>query len=214
MRVFLEMIKFEHSLFALPFAYLGLFLATSGRPTPSLFLKITVAMVSFRTMAMGLNRLIDRKIDSANPRTDKRALPAGILNPSFVWSATLLSFLIFEATTFFLGRLCFYLSPVPVFLAWIYPWMKRFTWFSHLVLGIILGIAPYGAWLASRGTFSLIPGFFSLGVVMWVTGFDITYALQDIDFDRAYGLKSFPSCFGFDAGLFATRVLHFLTIAA
>ena len=210
-RLFLEMIKFEHSIFALPFAYLGLFLAERGWPRWDLFFWVTAAMVSFRTMAMGLNRLIDLPIDRQNPRTKNRALPAKSLKPYFVWILTGASWAIFELSAFQLGALCFKLSPIPVLLAWIYPWAKRFTWFSHLVLGIILGISPYGAWLASRGEFSWIPGLLTIGVAAWVAGFDIIYALQDEDFDRQFGLYSFPARFGSKAAIQVTTVLHFVT---
>lgn len=208
------MIKFEHSIFALPFAYLGLLLAEGGMPRLSIFIGVTIAMVSFRTLGMALNRLIDVPVDAANPRTQSRALPAGKLTPSFVWTAAAISFLIFEATTFFLGKLCFYLSPIPVFLAWLYPWTKRFTWLSHFVLGIILGIAPYGAWVAARGEFSWIPGLLTTGVMTWVAGFDVIYALQDLDFDRRSGLYSIPAKLGPEAALILTQVLHVFTLAA
>lgn len=210
-RLFLEMIKFEHSIFALPFAYLGLFLAQKGWPRWDLFIRVSVAMISFRTMAMGFNRLIDLSIDGENPRTKNRALPAGHLKPAFVWILTGTSWLVFELSAFRLGQLCFMLSPVPVILAWIYPWTKRFTWFSHLVLGIILGIAPYGGWLASRPEFSWVPGLLMLGVVTWVAGFDIIYALQDESFDRQKGLYSFPACFGPKAALRVTTLFHVMT---
>ena len=213
-RLFLEMIRFEHSIFALPFAYLGLVLAEEGWPRLSLLIWVTVAMVSFRTMAMGMNRLIDRAIDQKNPRTQNRALPAGNLRVPFVWGITAFSFLIFEWSAYQLGILCFALSPIPVLLAWAYPWMKRFSWLSHLLLGIILGIAPYGAWLASRGEFSWIPGLFLIGIAAWVAGFDIIYALQDIQFDREEGLHSLPARFGSEKSLMITRVLHVVTIAA
>jgi len=212
--VFLEMIKFEHSIFALPFAYLGLILAEGGWPRLHLFVWVTVAMVSFRTMGMALNRLIDQNIDTDNPRTRERALPARKLNRGFVWSATIFSFLIFEWSAYLLNPLCFLLSPIPVFLAFLYPWTKRFTWFSHLVLGMILGIAPYGAWVASRGEFSWIPGFLTVGIATWVCGFDIIYALQDEAFDKKRGLFSFPARFGFETSLIATRFLHVFTLAA
>lgn len=211
-KLFLEMIKFEHSIFALPFAYLGLILAERGRPAPHLWILVTAAMVSFRTMAMGTNRLIDHAIDAANPRTRGRALPAGRLKKNFVRLSVLAAFFIFEATAYALGPICFLLSPVPVLLACVYPFAKRFTWLSHLLLGIILGIAPYGAWLASRGTFSWIPGFLSLGMIAWVAGFDIIYALQDMDFDRANGLFSIPARFGSAFSLALTRVLHLATL--
>lgn len=211
-KTFLEMIKFEHSIFALPFAYLGLILGEKGWPRPSIFILVTVAMVSFRTFGMAMNRLIDCQIDAQNPRTQNRALPAGALKSSFVGIAAFISFLIFEATVYKLGPICFELAWIPISLAILYPFMKRFTWLSHLVLGIILGIAPYGAWLASRGEFSWVPGFISLGVITWVCGFDIIYALQDLEFDRKFGLYSFPSRFNVDRALKLTKFLHLATL--
>ena len=209
---FLEMIKFEHSIFALPFAYLGLVVAEQNIPRGFLIFWVTLAMVSFRTMAMALNRLIDAKIDAENPRTSNRAIPAGKLTSSFVWTVAVFSLIVFECSCFKLGPLCVYLSPVPISLAFLYPFTKRITWLSHLVLGMVLGIAPYGAWLAARPVFSWVPGFISLGVITWVTGFDIIYALQDETFDRGYGLKSIPSRFGYDFSLQLTRALHVATI--
>lgn len=214
LRTFLEMIKFEHSIFALPFAYLGLVLGENGWPRLSIFIWVTIAMVSFRTLGMALNRLIDLPIDAQNPRTKNRALPAGKLKISFVGAASIVSFLIFECSAYQLGPLCFQLSPVPVFLAILYPYTKRFTWLSHLVLGMILAIAPYGAWLASRGEFSWIPGFISIGVMTWVCGFDMIYALQDLEFDRKSGLYSFPSRFNPETTLKLTKVLHVITVLA
>ncbi|OGW84184.1 MAG: hypothetical protein A2Z83_03435 [Omnitrophica bacterium GWA2_52_8] len=210
--VFLEMIKWEHSVFALPFAYLGLFLAERGLPPVPLIFKITLAMVAFRTMAMGLNRILDAGIDAKNPRTSSRALPSKKLKLSFVWLLTVVMFFLFEVSAYWLSPLCFYLSPVPVFLALLYPLMKRFTWCSHFILGIILGIAPYGAWIASRGGFSWIPGFLTLGITCWVAGFDIIYSLQDVEFDRQEGLYSFPSRFGVPASLKMTAWLHLVTL--
>lgn len=211
-KVFLEMIKFEHSIFALPFAYLGLILGEGGWPRLNIFFWVTIAMVSFRTMGMAINRLVDLPIDALNPRTKNRALPAGKIKVPFVGVAAILSFAIFEASTYVLGPACFKLSPVPVFLAILYPYLKRFTWFSHLVLGMILAIAPYGAWLASRGEFSWIPGLVSIGVMTWVCGFDMIYALQDVDFDKKYGLYSFPSRFSIENTLSMTKILHLITI--
>lgn len=212
LKVFLEMIKFEHSIFALPFAYLGMILARRGAPDVALFVGVTIAMVSFRTMAMGCNRLIDLPIDAENPRTASRALPSKKLSPQFVWAATLVSLFIFLIAAHQLSPLCFKLTPVPIALAWLYPWMKRFTWLSHFILGIILGIAPYGAWLASGREFSWVPGLFTLGVSAWVAGFDIIYALQDLEFDQRRGLHSFPARFGMEKSLVLTRALHVFTV--
>ncbi len=212
--IFCHMIKLEHSLFALPFAYLGLFLGADGWPGGAVFFWVTLAMVSFRTLGMGLNRLIDKAIDAANPRTQGRALPAGRLKNSFVITASVVSFFIFECSAYQLNSLCFQLSWAPVLLAILYPWLKRFTWFSHFVLGLILGIAPYGAWLASQPFFSWIPGLLTLGVTAWVAGFDIIYALQDEAFDRQTGLFSFPVRFGVEKSLILTRCLHGVALMA
>lgn len=214
-RVFLEMIKFEHSLFALPFAYLGLFLAEGGGPPrPFLWVGVTAAMVSFRTFSMAVNRLVDHTIDARNPRTRLRALPEEKLSRRFVFLSALLSLLIFEVSAGVLRPLCFLLSPVPVLLAVLYPYLKRFTWLSHGLLGIILGIAPYGAWLAGGGGFSWIPGFLMLGVTAWVAGFDILYSLQDVEFDRQNRLYSVPACFGENRGLFLAGGLHGAAVLA
>ena len=212
--VFLEMIKWEHSVFALPFAYLGLFLAENGWPRFRLWVWVTVAMVSFRTMAMAANRIVDAAIDARNPRTQDRAIPAGKLRPAWVFAAALISLLVFEWSARSLGVLCFLLSPIPVLLAWFYPYAKRFTWSSHWILGIILGIAPYGAWLAARGEWSWIPAFLSAGVTAWVAGFDMIYALQDMDFDRREGLYSFPARFGQKTTMRMTQVLHGFSVAS
>ncbi|MDD5218544.1 MAG: putative 4-hydroxybenzoate polyprenyltransferase [Candidatus Omnitrophica bacterium] len=206
--VFLEMIKFEHSVFALPFAYLGLFLAENGWPRWFLLFWVTVAMVSFRTLAMSLNRLIDRSIDALNPRTQNRALPTGKIKALFVWGCALGSLLVFEWSAYRLNSLCFRLSWIPVALAVCYPWTKRFTWFSHWVLGIILGIAPCGAWIASKAALDVIPCFLTIGVTFWVAGFDIIYALQDLEFDRQFKLYSFPARFGVSASLVMTEIMH------
>ncbi len=211
-KVFLEMIKFEHSVFALPFAYMGLFLAEEGWPSMRLFLLVSLAMVSFRSMAMGANRLLDAAIDAQNPRTSQRAIPAGKIKKSHVWVITLVFLILFEWTCLNLNTLCFKLSPIIVILAWIYPLLKRMTWLCHFLLGFILGIAPYGAWLASRESFSWVPAWFMIGIACWVAGFDIIYALQDCEFDQAKGLHSFPSKFGKQKSLLMTALLHIITI--
>jgi len=212
--VFLKAIQFEHSIFALPFAYLGLFLAEGGWPRGRILLGVTVAMISFRTFGMAWNRWVDREVDAKNPRTSSRALPQGELTSCFVWMVALASLVIFIASAWILGPLCLFLSPVPIALAGIYPTLKRFTWLSHGVLGIILGISPYGAWLASRGEFSWIPGFLLIGVASWVAGFDILYSLQDFDFDREAGLESVPARFGKCAALRTAAALHSVAVTA
>lgn len=210
LRIFLEMIKFEHSIFALPFAYMGLFLASTERPSARIFFLVTAVMVAFRSMAMGANRILDRTIDAANPRTRSRAIPAGLLRVRTVVFLTAGFGILYFISCWVLGGLCWMLSPIPFILAWLYPLTKRFTWFSHGVLGIILGISPYGAWLAVTGQFSWVPGFLTLGVAAWVAGFDILYALQDEEFDRSAALKSWPARFGKAASLVTARRLHFL----
>ena len=211
-RIFLQDIKIEHSLFALPFAYLGLFFAEKKIPSFFLFVWITVAMVSFRTLAMVLNRLLDRKIDAENPRTLGRALPQGKMRASFVWLAAAVSLFVFEGSAYQLGSLCFSLSPIPVVLAWFYPLTKRFTWASHFVLGLVLGIAPYGAWIASRQAFGWTPAFLTAGVMLWVAGLDMIYALQDVDFDRKRRLYAVPAKVGEAYTLPITQGLHVLAV--
>ncbi len=206
--LFLEMIKFEHSVFALPFAYMGLLMAAKRWPEFGIFFWITVAMVSFRTMAMALHRLLDLRIDAANPRTTGRALPQKRLSLPLVWALAVFAGWVFEVSAYRLGTLCFWLSPVPVSLAILYPFMKRFTWGSHFVLGLILGIAPYGAWIAVTGHFAWAPAFLTAGVMTWVAGFDMIYALQDMEFDRSAGLHSVPAKFGQARTLRLTKAMH------
>jgi len=173
-----------------------------------------VAMISFRTFAMAMNRLIDREIDAKNPRTQSRALAKAKLTPRFVVAMSLASLAIFIGTTALLGPLCLSLAPIPIFLAGLYPYLKRFTWLSHGVLGIILGISPYGAWLASRSEFSWVAGFLLIGVASWVAGFDILYSLQDYEFDRALGLRSAPVRFGPSGALGLVSLLHAVALGA
>jgi len=207
-KVFLEMIKFEHTLFALPFAYLGLFYAEGGLPRLSVFLWVTVAMVGLRTASMAFNRLADRRIDAQNPRTQGWALPRGDLSPRFVVGAAAVSLLVYFLAAANLNKLCLFLSPIPAVMMLIYPFMKRFTWFAHFFLGMILGIAPAAGWVASQGTITSECWLLWAAVFLWVAGFDMIYALQDIQFDTKQGLHSFPSRFGYSASVITTRVLH------
>lgn len=211
-KIFLEMIKFEHSLFALPFAYLGMILSARGWPGWEKFFWITFAMVSFRTMAMAANRLVDERIDALNPRTANRALPAGLLKRPFVWGAAFFSFVLFQLACWKLGPLCLQLSIIPFLLAWIYPYLKRSTVFCHFLLGLVLGIAPYGAWLGVKAEFSWIPGFLTLGILCWVAGFDIIYALLDLDFDREKGVYSVPAKWGAAKAKVIAQILHALAL--
>lgn len=212
-KVFLEMIKFEHTIFALPFAYLGAFLASRGVPSASDLVWITLAMVGARTAAMSLNRLIDRHIDARNPRTATRAIPAGLLGVGEVYLYTFLSFLLLGISAYQLNMLALKLMPIAVFFLVLYSYTKRFTWACHLVLGIALGLAPVGAWIGVTGHWALTPVILGLGVMLWVAGFDIVYACQDVDFDRREGLHSIPSVFGITRGLEISTVLHVIAPA-
>ena len=207
-RVFLEMIKFSHTLFALPFAFTGAVLAAGGLPTPAQSGWILAAMVGARTAAMGLNRVIDAEIDAKNPRTSSRAIPAGLLGKGTVVLFIVLSvaLLLFAAAR--LNPLCLKLAPVAVFFLVLYSYCKRFTSLAHAVLGLCLAAAPIGAWVAIRGTVDLPIILIGLAVFVWVTGFDILYALQDLEFDRANGLHSIPVRLGVNGSLWASRFCY------
>ena len=211
-QVFLELIKFEHSIFALPFAYLGLFLAERGLPRLRIFIWVTVAMMAIRTAGMCLNRLIDQPIDEKNPRTQERVKSIALLSRARIWLITVIMLSVFIFSAAQLNQLCLLLTPIPILLIWIYPYLKKITWLSHFVLGTILGCAPYAGWLASRPHGSWIPALLGLTVWSWVSGFDMIYALQDVDFDRAYHLKSFPVRFGSSLTILTVRLLHGITI--
>lgn len=202
------MIKFQHSIFALPFAYLGAFLAEKKVPDFMTILWITIAMVGARSFAMALNRLIDIDIDRRNPRTANRALPKGLLSVSNVILFSIISLTIFLIAVYQLAPICRYLWPFVVIPFVIYPYTKRFTWLSHFVLGLCLGLAPIGAWVAITNKISLEPVIIGLAVLFWVAGFDIFYALQDIDFDRKNKLYSIPAKFGISNSLALTKILH------
>jgi len=208
LKVFFEMIKFEHTIFALPFAYLGAFLAAEGIPPAMKLLWITLAMVGARTAAMSLNRLVDRHIDARNPRTAQRALPAGQLRVNEVYLYIVLSFLLLGISAYKLNLLALLLMPIAVFFLVLYSYTKRFTWACHLILGISLGLAPAGAWIGVTGHWALAPVFLGLGVMTWVAGFDVVYACQDVEFDREEGLHSIPAVFGIKRGLEISAFLH------
>ncbi len=209
--VYLRMIKFSHSVFALPFAFTSALLAAGGIPSWSKIFWITVAMVSGRSAAMGLNRVIDRKVDALNPRTFQREIPAGTIKTAEAIVFILASTLIFLYSAYRLNPLCLKLSPLALAVFVLYPYTKRFTWLSHLVLGIAIAGAPVGAWIALRGTLDMeiIP--LALSVVFWLAGFDVLYALQDLDFDKKSGLRSIPQRFGIRRSLFLARTFHILT---
>jgi 4-hydroxybenzoate polyprenyltransferase len=216
--VTLEMIKIEHTLFALPFAFLGAVLAAGGIPSLRQILWITVAMVGARSTAMAFNRIADRHIDAKNPRTSMRALPAGFLSVSFVWAFTIVSTAVFFLAAAMLNRLTLILAPIALASVVLYSFTKRWTNYSHLVLGWCLSIAPTGAWIAVRAKLdSPIPLLLSLVVVLWTAGFDILYACQDFEFDRREGLYSLPARFGISRAFWISRVLHagaFLALVA
>jgi 4-hydroxybenzoate polyprenyltransferase len=203
------MIKIEHTLFALPFAFLGAVLAANGVPTARQIFWIAVAMVGARSAAMAFNRLADRNIDARNPRTATRALPAGLLSVGFVWAFTLVSAGLFLLAAAMLNRLTLILAPIALASIVLYSFTKRFTQFSHIVLGWCLSIAPTGAWIAVRGEIgSPVPLLLSLVVLLWTAGFDVLYACQDYDFDRREGLRSVPARFGIARALWIARSLH------
>ena len=209
-RIFLEMIKFEHTIFALPFAYTSALLVEKKVPEAGSLLWITLAMVGARTAAMSLNRLIDRHIDALNPRTANRALPRGLISVREVWLAVILSFGLLLLAAYQLSPLAFKLSPVAVAVLSFYPYTKRFTWTCHLFLGLALGLAPAGAWVAIANRLDPAAVLLGLGVLFWVAGFDIIYACSDYEFDRSYGLHSIPARFGLARALSVSSFFHFL----
>ncbi len=211
--VYLEMIKVAHTVFALPFALMGAFLAAGGFPPAKTVFYIVLAMIGARSAAMGFNRLADAGIDARNPRTRDRAIPAGQVSKPMVAVFIFLSVLLLELSAAKLNRLCLVLSPVLLLLLFSYSYTKRFTWASHIVLGTCLGLAPAAAWIAVRGDFDPRILAVSGAVVFWVAGFDILYALQDIDFDRKEGLHSIPRFLGVGKSLWVARGFHFVMAA-
>src|SRR5690349_10195356 len=203
------MIKIEHTLFALPFAFLGALLAANGLPSWRQVAWIVVAMVGARSAAMAFNRIADRNIDARNPRTANRAIPAGMLSVGFVWAFTIVASSVFLLAAAMLNRLTLLLAPVALASVLLYSFTKRWTQFSHLVLGWCLSIAPTGAWIAVRGAIdSPVPLLLSLVVLLWTAGFDVLYACQDFDFDRREGLRSIPARVGIGRALWIARALH------
>lgn len=211
--VTLEMIKWEHSVFALPFALCGAMLAAGGVPAAAKLGWILLCMVSARSAAMAFNRLADARIDAANPRTANRAIPAGILTQKFVMLFVVVSCALFVFAAAELNRLTLYLSPVALAIVLVYSFTKRFTRWSHLLLGFSLGVAPAAAWIAVRGAFDPRILILTAAVTFWVGGFDVLYACQDIDFDRKYGLNSLPQAYGVRPALLLSRVFHLFMLA-
>ena len=212
-RRFASLVKIEHTLFALPFAYVGAFLAVDGVPSADDLLWITVAMVGARTLAMGLNRLIDAGIDARNPRTAGRELPSGVLRPRHVVGLCLASLAVFLVAVFQLDPIVRWLWPIPVIGFVVYPYLKRFTWGCHLWLGAVDGLAPMGAWVAITGKLPWQSWVLGVAVAAWVAGFDCFYSLFDVEIDRAQGLHSVTTRFGVRGAFLAARLLHVATVA-
>ena len=211
-RITLEMIKWEHSVFALPFALCGAMLAAQGLPRWGQVAWIVVAMVAARSAAMAFNRLADADLDAANPRTAARALPAGLLSRRFVGLFVLVAAAVLVIAAWRLNRLALYLSPVALAILLLYSYTKRFTRWSHLVLGFALGTAPAAAWIAVRGALDPRILVLTAAVTFWVGGFDVLYACQDYEFDRRAGLHSVPRFLGIARALLLARLLHFLML--
>ncbi len=216
---YLSLVKFSHTIFAMPFALIGFVLGLRYHFIHQItvdqvwlkFILVLVCMVTARSTAMAFNRYLDRHFDKLNPRTAIREIPAGIIKAEKALVFIGLNMAIFITATFFINTICFYLSPVALFVILFYSYTKRFTYLCHLVLGIGLSLAPIGAYLAVTGNFDLLPLLFSFAVIFWVSGFDIIYALQDIDFDQSQSLYSIPSQWGLKQSLSISRVLHILS---
>ena len=212
---YFSLIKFSHTIFAMPFAFIGFFLGLDANEqsvsTTELlqkFLLVVACMIFARSAAMAFNRYLDRSIDARNPRTAIREIPSGVVAPSSALFFTIFNSVLFVATTWFINEICFWLSPVALAVVLGYSYTKRFTALCHLVLGVGLSLAPIGAYLAVTGYFSLLPLLFSAAVICWVSGFDIIYALQDEEFDRTHQLHSIPAKLGKAGALRVSRVLH------
>lgn len=218
LRTLSSLVKLEHTIFALPFAYAGMMLgarASDVEVSVALVAWITAAMVGARTLAMGLNRLIDAELDGRNPRTAMRELPTGAVSSLQVWLLCAASLALLVAATFQLDPITRVLWPIPVALFVVYPYTKRFTWLCHAVLGLSIGLAPLGAWLATGGPGSeLAPYLLWLGIACWIGGFDVIYATADVEFDRANDIQSLPARFGVRRALLVVRVAHAATIGA
>jgi len=210
--LYLRMIKFSHSVFALPFALTGALLAASGIPSSQQLFWIVVAMVGARAGAMGLNRIIDRSIDKENPRTQMREIPSGKIRLRDAAIFTTVSLAVFVVAAYNLNSLCMRLTPVAILVLILYSYTKRFTWMSHFVLGAAISLAPLGAWIAVKGTIDLTILHLIIAVVFWLAGFDVLYALQDMDFDRTHGLHSIPQKFGLKKALTFARLCHGLSL--
>lgn len=208
-----ELVMFSHTIFSLPFALISMLIAADGMPRLSVFFWIAVAFLGARTGANAVNRLIDKDIDAKNPRTANRHMPRGLVKSYEVVALTAVSFLLLALAAYMLNPLCLMLLPVAIFLFLLYSYTKRFTWACHIVLGIISGGAPVGAWIAVTGKFAWIPFVMGAANALWVSGFDIIYGSQDVDFDRREGLYSIPSVFGVEKALLISRLFHAVALA-
>jgi len=212
LKTYLEMIRFSHTVFALPFAFMGAVLAAGGIPSKRTLFWILVAMVGARSGAMGMNRYADRHLDAQNPRTQDRALPQGKIAAREVLAFICVSFAVLLVAAWMLNPLCFALAPVAILIVAGYSYTKRFTNFSHLILGLSLALAPIGAWIAVTGRVALPALILGTAVLFWVAGFDILYALMDIEFDRRSGLFSIPARLGVQRGMAVAGLCHMLTV--
>ncbi|WP_037361014.1 UbiA-like polyprenyltransferase [Asinibacterium sp. OR53] len=214
---YLSLVKFSHTIFALPFAMIGFFLgvhqASNASHLAIKFLLVLVCMVTARSAAMAFNRYLDRSFDAKNPRTAIREIPQGIISPDHALRFVIINCLLFVTACWLINTVCLYLAPIALFVILFYSYTKRFTPLCHLVLGLGLSLAPIGAYLAVTGSFSLLPILFSLAVIFWVSGFDIIYALQDVDFDRSQHLYSIPAALGKARALRVSELLHLLSAA-
>lgn len=214
MKKYFSLVLFAHSVFALPFAMIGFFLGVTTTEHPFSWYKlilVLLCMVFARNAAMAFNRYLDREFDAKNPRTQTRDIPAGRISPKEALTFVVINCLLFATSTYFINSLCFYLSPVALFVVLFYSYTKRFTALCHLVLGLGLSLAPIGAYIAVTGVFNLVPVLYSLAVLFWVSGFDIIFALQDEDFDREEDLYSIPSLLGIKNALKVSTLLHVLS---
>ncbi len=212
MKKYFSLVLFAHSVFALPFAFIGFFLGITTTQNPFLWQKlilVLLCMVFARNAAMAFNRFLDRHIDAKNPRTQMRDIPAGKISANGALIFVIINCVLFLISTYFINELCFYLSPIALFVVLFYSYTKRFTALCHLVLGLGLALAPIGAYLAVTGQFALVPVLYAFAVLFWVSGFDIIYALQDEDFDRKENLRSIPSVLGAKNALNLSVLLHF-----
>ncbi len=208
LKQYFELVTFQHTIFALPFAYIGMILGARAIPAWPVWGWVTIVMVGARTFGMGMNRLIDHQLDAKNPRTKNRPLPAGRVSRGECWRLIGVSVLLVVIGSMNLNRTALLLSPLILAVMWLYSYLKRFTWMSHFVLGGILGSAPLLGWLAAAGTIGWQPVMLAFAVLFWVAGFDILYATQDVEFDRKEGLWSIPSLVGVPTALVISRACH------